>query len=94
MSRKAAQGRWVGGPQPLGYRRAPEGGRLVVDEAEAAVVRRVFDLYVNELARQIAPTRMTGNYGDQMLRHESVLRPRPTLRPAASKTMARELVVP
>lgn len=34
------------------------------------------DLYVNEFARQIAPTRMTGNYGDQMLRHESVLRPK------------------
>ncbi len=49
MGRKAAQGRWVGGPQPLGYHRAPEGGRLVVDDAEAAVVRLVFDLYVNEL---------------------------------------------
>jgi asparagine synthase (glutamine-hydrolysing) len=33
------------------------------------------DLYVNELARQIAPVRMTGNYGDQILRHLSVFRP-------------------
>lgn len=34
------------------------------------------DLYVNELARQIAPIRMTGNYGDQVLRHLCVFRPR------------------
>jgi asparagine synthase (glutamine-hydrolysing) len=33
------------------------------------------DLYVNELARQIAPVRMTGNYGDQILRHLLVFRP-------------------
>ena len=33
------------------------------------------DLYVNELARQIAPVRMTGNYGDQILRHMCVFRP-------------------
>src|SRR5208337_4243014 len=33
------------------------------------------DLYVNELARQIAPVRMTGNYGDQVLRHICVFRP-------------------
>jgi asparagine synthase (glutamine-hydrolysing) len=33
------------------------------------------DLYVNELARQIAPIRMTGNYGDQVLRHMCVFRP-------------------
>ncbi len=33
------------------------------------------DLYVNELARQIAPIRMTGNYGDQVLRHLSVFGP-------------------
>lgn len=47
MSRKAAEGRWVGGPQPLGYH--PKAGRLVVVDSEAAVVRRVFNLYVNEL---------------------------------------------
>jgi asparagine synthase (glutamine-hydrolysing) len=33
------------------------------------------DLYVNERARQIAPIRMTGNYGDQVLRHLCVFRP-------------------
>jgi asparagine synthase (glutamine-hydrolysing) len=31
-------------------------------------VNQSADLYVNEIARQIAPIRMTGNYGDQMLR--------------------------
>ncbi len=50
MGRKAAEGRWVGGPQPFGYRRAPEGGRLLVEEAEAALVPRIFDWYVHELA--------------------------------------------
>jgi asparagine synthase (glutamine-hydrolysing) len=33
------------------------------------------DLYVNEIARSIAPIRMTGNYGDQVLRHLTVFRP-------------------
>ena len=33
------------------------------------------DLYVNEIARQIAPVRMTGNYGDQVLRHMRAFKP-------------------
>jgi len=33
------------------------------------------DLYVNELARQIAPVRLTGNYGDEVLRQKVVFRP-------------------
>src|SRR5439155_1276875 len=32
-------------------------------------VSRSPDLYVNEKAREIAPVRMTGNYGDEVLRH-------------------------
>lgn len=40
-----------------------------------AAVNHAPDLYVNELAREIAPIRMTGNYGDQMLRHLTVFRP-------------------
>jgi asparagine synthase (glutamine-hydrolysing) len=35
------------------------------------------DLYVNEFARQIAPVRMTGNYGDQVLRHMTAFKPSP-----------------
>lgn len=33
------------------------------------------DLYLNERVRQIAPVRMTGNYGDQILRHITIFRP-------------------
>ena len=33
------------------------------------------DVYVNEQAREIAPIRMTGNYGDEVLRHARVLKP-------------------
>lgn len=33
------------------------------------------DLYVNELARQIAPIRLTGNYGDEVLARRVVFRP-------------------
>ncbi|HWG21594.1 MAG TPA: asparagine synthase-related protein [Terracidiphilus sp.] len=33
------------------------------------------DLYVNEIARQVAPIRLTGNYGDEILRRRMVFRP-------------------
>ena len=33
------------------------------------------DVYVNERACEIAPIRMTGNYGDEVLRHARVLKP-------------------
>jgi asparagine synthase (glutamine-hydrolysing) len=33
------------------------------------------DVYVNERAREIAPIRMTGNYGDEVLRRARVLKP-------------------
>ena len=56
MGRKAAEGRCVGGPQPFGYRRAPEGGRLVAEPTEAALVPLIFDLYAHQLhgSREIA----------------------------------------
>lgn len=43
----------------------------------AAGVHHAPDLYVNCVAREIAPIRMTGNYGDQVLRHLTVFRPHP-----------------
>jgi DNA invertase Pin-like site-specific DNA recombinase len=48
--RAAREGRWLGGAPPFGYRvEGPEHDRrLVVDEAQAAVVRRIFHLYVHE----------------------------------------------
>jgi len=33
------------------------------------------DLFVNEKARQIAPTRMTGNYGGEVLRRVRAFKP-------------------
>jgi asparagine synthase (glutamine-hydrolysing) len=40
-----------------------------------AGVQHAADLYVNELVRQVAPIRMSGNCGDQVLRHKTVFRP-------------------
>jgi asparagine synthase (glutamine-hydrolysing) len=40
-----------------------------------AYVNRASDLYVNERAGQIAPVRMTGNYGSEILRHSRTFRP-------------------
>ena len=39
---KASAGGYSGGKAPFGYR--PEGGRLVIDEKEAEVVRKIFEL--------------------------------------------------
>ncbi len=43
MERKAARGGWMGGPAPFGYR--IENGELAVNESEAALVPRMFELY-------------------------------------------------
>ncbi len=40
------RGRWTGGPPPLGYDVAPEGGRILVNKAEAKRVRATFQLYL------------------------------------------------
>ncbi|WP_433562473.1 recombinase family protein [Nocardia sp. CA-151230] len=45
MERKAAKGLWKGGKQPYGYQVDKTTQTLVVDEAEAVVVRMIFDLY-------------------------------------------------
>jgi len=47
------RGKFTGGALLLGYDRAPEGRRLVINDAEAAQVRRLFDLYL-ELRSLIA----------------------------------------
>lgn len=41
------RGKWTGGFQVLGYDVHPDGGRLVVNEDEAAIVRQVFTLYLD-----------------------------------------------
>ncbi|MFC1806085.1 recombinase family protein, partial [Planctomycetota bacterium] len=67
MGAARRKGKWVGGVPMLGYRVAQGGGRLVVDEREALVVREVFDLFVEhesiprvveELTRRGRKTRM------------------------------------
>ncbi|KAA6457874.1 hypothetical protein DYQ86_21130 [Acidobacteria bacterium AB60] len=40
-------------------------------------VQHAADLYVNQLVRTVAPIRMSGNAGDQVLRHKTVFRPSP-----------------
>ncbi|MBK8285769.1 MAG: recombinase family protein [Ahniella sp.] len=40
------RGRWTGGQPPLGYDVHVDGGKLVVNEVEAEIVRQVFDLYL------------------------------------------------
>lgn len=39
------RGRWIGGMPPFGYDVDPKGGKLLVNEAEAARVREIFGLY-------------------------------------------------
>jgi site-specific DNA recombinase len=44
MARK--KGKWSGGCQVLGYDVAPEGGRIVINDAEAEQVRAIYALYL------------------------------------------------
>ncbi len=46
MSAARKKGKWVGGQPMLGYDVDPRGGRLVVNEIEAARVREIFTLYL------------------------------------------------
>ncbi len=45
MSAARKKGKWVGGTLVLGYDVAPGGGRIVVNEQEAAQVRAIFGLF-------------------------------------------------
>ncbi|MBN1518020.1 recombinase zinc beta ribbon domain-containing protein [Candidatus Sumerlaeota bacterium] len=48
MSAARRKGKWVGGMPVLGYDVDPRGGRLLVNEAEAAQVREIFEVYLQE----------------------------------------------
>jgi site-specific DNA recombinase len=48
MSAARRKGKWIGGVPVLGYDVDPQGGRIVVNEAEAKRVRAIFDLYVEK----------------------------------------------
>jgi DNA invertase Pin-like site-specific DNA recombinase len=83
LKRSAARGRSRGGPRPYGYRREfrlneknEKEGFYVVDEVEAAVIRRVFDEYLHGrghrviaagLAADSAPTVNGGPWRQKMV---------------------------
>ncbi|HUT61017.1 MAG TPA: recombinase family protein [Phycisphaerae bacterium] len=48
MSAARRKGKWTGGRPMLGYDVDPKGGRLLVNEGEAARVRAIFDLYLGQ----------------------------------------------
>ncbi|HLT85904.1 MAG TPA: recombinase family protein [Georgenia sp.] len=54
MERKAREGKRVGGFAPYGYQIDPTTGKLVIDETEAAIVRRIFEMYKTMGFRKIA----------------------------------------
>ena len=45
---KAREGKWNGGQAPLGYRLSPQKDSLVIEPAEAEIVRIIYDKYVHE----------------------------------------------
>ena len=47
LARKAAKGEWTGGRAPFGYRYDIEAQRLVLVPTQAALVERIFALYVD-----------------------------------------------
>lgn len=46
VSAARRRGKWTGGVQVLGYDVHPDGGSLLVNEDEAAIVRQIFELYL------------------------------------------------
>ncbi|MDD5308698.1 MAG: recombinase family protein [Deltaproteobacteria bacterium] len=60
MGAARRRGKWTGGLVPLGYRAVEK--KLVVDEDEAAVVREVFDLYI-ELGSAMRVAQKLNNLG-------------------------------
>ncbi len=48
MAAARQKGKWMGGTPPLGYDVPPEGKKLVVNPAEAELVREIFGLYLEK----------------------------------------------
>jgi site-specific DNA recombinase len=65
MERKAAKGKWLGGPRPYGYHHNPQTDALIPDQAEAAVITRVFDLYTR---RRLGTRAIANQLNEQGLR--------------------------
>src|SRR5229473_1631657 len=58
MSAARRKGKWVGGTPVLGYDVDPHGGRLVVNEEEAARVREIFGLYAKYRSLKVTVTEL------------------------------------
>ena len=52
MSAARRRGQWCGGVPVLGYDIHPDGGKLVVNEDEAQMIRAIFDLYLQHRSLQ------------------------------------------
>jgi site-specific DNA recombinase len=65
MERKAAKGLWNGGTRPYGYVVDKAAHRFVIDQAEAATVRNIFDSYT---VRRMGMQSIATHLNDQGLR--------------------------
>src|SRR3954452_17019196 len=65
MERKAAKGLWTGGTAPIGYAVDKKTHNSIVIEAEAAIVRRIFDLYTKA---RLGPRAIASMLNDSGLR--------------------------
>lgn len=65
MTRKAAEGGWVGGPRPFGYDRDPDSGGLRVNEDERELVEKIFRLYVGDRLGSSAIARRLNENGSR-----------------------------
>lgn len=61
FDRKVAESQVIGGALPMGYRR--ENGRLVINEEEAEIVRRVFELYISLRSRRATAFKLSRELG-------------------------------
>ena len=63
MERKAAKGLWKGGRRPFGYQVDTTAQKLLLDPGEAAIVRTLFALYVNDRLGSKAVARVLNDRG-------------------------------
>jgi hypothetical protein len=61
LARKAARGEWTGGTAPIGYRYDPDAQALVLKPLNAALVQRIFMLYVD---RRLGSAAISGLLND------------------------------
>lgn len=89
---KARKGYWNGGQAPYGYRLVDRGGKfkeLVVDEDEAKVVRKIFQMYAYENKGAMAIAAWLNNHG---VRKDA--RGNATMETFGNTTIARMIVNP